>query len=132
MTVLLDPWKDARTLAERLRARGSRLILVLGADAWCGKCRVMRPLFDARAAEATDDEVWLWLDLEDHAEFLRDYLPEDLPQLIVYEGPVVAACRTLAPTAEALDAALAACGDAHTMAHDPGIRANLLKEDWVV
>ena len=133
MTALLDPWKDARQLAERLRMPGTRLVLVLGAEAWCGKCQTFRPHFDARAAKAEQNEVWLWLDLEDHAEFVGDYLPEDLPQLIVYDDTAMVACQALEPTAEALEEALRMSMYARpSAASDTGIRANLLKEDWVV
>jgi hypothetical protein len=31
-----------------------------------------------------ESQASLWLDLEDHAEFIVDYIPEDLPLLLRY------------------------------------------------
>lgn len=77
---LLDPWDDLQTIAARLQAAGAELRVVIGAEAWCSKCARLRPLFDsARAARPAADGVWLWLDLEDHAEFIGRFVPDDLP-----------------------------------------------------
>jgi hypothetical protein len=130
MSSLLDPWLDARAIADRAAQPEARMILVLGAENWCDKCSVFRPHFDARAVAARDNEIWLWLDLEEHAEFLDDYLPDDLPQLIVYEGEAMTICQPLAPTREALEAALNMRYN-NADKRDPGIRANLVREDWM-
>ncbi len=83
MTVALDPWTDAQALAQRLRAPGSELLVALGAEAWCDKCKTLRPLFEQLcSAQAPAQVTWLWLDLEEHAEFLGDFVPEDLPLLL--------------------------------------------------
>lgn len=84
---LLDPWSDAAVIAERLSHHNARFVCVIGAEAWCETCRQFRPAFDASAVEGYDDmNVWLWLDLEEHAEFLGEFIPESLPLLIVYHG----------------------------------------------
>lgn len=131
MNRMFDPWEDARLIAERLRAPGSRLLIFLGAEAWCAKCRSLRPQIDALSSTAPANETWIWLDLEDHAEFLGDYLPEDLPQLIVYEGMVVTACKALSLSQTALEESLRRQPAVTPLQADPGILANLLREDWV-
>ncbi|UXY13676.1 hypothetical protein N8I74_10105 [Chitiniphilus purpureus] len=85
---LLDPWRDAQRIAERLGQVDTRAYLVLGAQAWCEKCRTVYPvLLETAVAEQQrhPHHLWLWLDLEDHAEFIGDYLPADLPELLCFE-----------------------------------------------
>lgn len=86
---MLDPWSDAATIAGRLRQPGSFLVVLLAAESWCRKCREFRPVFDRAAQGANAGEVWLWLDLEDHAEFVGDSIPDDLPWLLVYRDKVL-------------------------------------------
>ncbi len=82
-TQALDPWNDAQALATRLARPQAELLVALGAESWCQKCAALRPAFEALCAQqAHADLSWLWLDLEDHAEFLGDFVPEDLPLLL--------------------------------------------------
>lgn len=79
----LDPWNDAETIARRLATPNAELLVALGAEAWCEKCRALRPAFESLCKErAPASMTWLWLDLEEHAEFLRDFVPGDLPLLL--------------------------------------------------
>lgn len=83
MSTPLDPWADAQRIARRLQQPGAELLVALGAEAWCGKCQILRPRFEQLcAAQAPATLTWLWLDLEDHAEFLGDFVPEELPLLL--------------------------------------------------
>jgi hypothetical protein len=83
----LDPWRDAAEIARRLTLRDAQLLVAIGAEAWCAKCRVLRPEFESHsAAEAPAHVVWFWLDLEDHAEFIGDFVPVDLPLLLRYRN----------------------------------------------
>jgi hypothetical protein len=116
-------------LAHRLRQPDARLILVLGAEAWCEKCRQFRPLFEARATQAAPHETWLWLDLEEHAEFLGDYLPQNLPQLLVYEGGRIIRHQTIEPTDGSLEAALYADLFQENLI-DPGLNRQFMRDDW--
>ncbi|MBO9688285.1 MAG: thioredoxin [Mitsuaria chitosanitabida] len=78
-----DPWNDARSLARHLAQPEAELLVVLGAEAWCQKCLRLRPLFDALCSNSMPAHVaWMWLDLEDHAEFLDGFIPPDLPLLL--------------------------------------------------
>jgi hypothetical protein len=137
----LDPWSDAASLAQRLSQPHAALYIVLGAEQWCEKCRILRPYFEAHVAQAPSQETWLWLDLEEHAEFLGSYLPESLPQLLAYRGSQLQLSQVIEPTGAALIQALAqlesleppgragrkAAGKAQA---DPGLRARLLQQDW--
>ncbi|MDH0868132.1 hypothetical protein [Mitsuaria sp. GD03876] len=78
----MDPWRDAAALARRLGAPGAELLVVLGAESWCDKCRRLKPAFDALAVGMPDHVLSMWLDLEDHAEFLNGFIPPDLPLLL--------------------------------------------------
>lgn len=124
---MLDPWEDAAVLAERLSDPQTRLVLVVAAEAWCGKCRTLKPAFEAWAADAPPSDIPLWLDLDEHGPLLGDYLPEDLPEILVYQdGQLIG--RTFyradaGPLADQIAGALPA-GD------DPGLLRQLLRQDW--
>jgi hypothetical protein len=131
MSRLLDPWSDAQVIALRLARFNERLVVGLGAEAWCEKCRALRPLFEARAAQAAPNELWLWLDLEDHAQFIGDFQPDDLPWLLVYAGPALMHCAAIGPGIESLDGALAQVAvPGPAIADDSGVHARLLHPDW--
>jgi len=128
---LLDPWSDAATIAARLSSPGARLVMIIGAEAWCHACRTLRPAFEslARQQEAAND-VWLWLDLEEHAEFLDDFIPDNLPLLFVYQGDRMT--HSVVPeerTAAAMAALLAEHGRTEYL-FIPDLRARFLTVDW--
>ncbi|WP_354684933.1 thioredoxin [Cupriavidus necator] len=129
MTTLLDPWTHAREIAQRLRHQSARLIVVLGAESWCEKCRTFRPVFDASASNAGPHDVWLWLDMEDHAEFIGPFLPPGLPMLLAYEGNQLTRAQVLDHQGTALDGVLAD-GRAQAGLADPGILTRIVREDW--
>ncbi|MBB6583592.1 thioredoxin family protein [Ralstonia solanacearum] len=131
MTAQLDPWTHAREIAERLGHPSARLVVALGAESWCEKCRALRPVFERWASEAGPHEVWLWLDLEDHAEFVGAYLPPGLPMLFAYEGDRLTHAHVLESGVTAIDRALAG-GAAQSGCADPGIRGRLLQADWAM
>ncbi|WP_156371910.1 thioredoxin [Acidovorax sp. Leaf78] len=81
----LDPWSDAQTLAQRLAQPGAQLIVVIGAVAWCQKCRDYLPIFDQQAMRSSPNQNYVWLDVEEHAAFLGAYVPHDLPLRLQYE-----------------------------------------------
>ena len=131
-TALLDPWTDAATLAARLSLPAMRLVVIVGAEAWCQSCRKFRPEFEALAAQQDPErDAWVWLDLEEHAEFLGDFIPDNLPVLISYKGTELS--HALTP------ATLTAASVIKTLDHDgiknmtvPDIRRRLLLTDWAI
>ena len=78
----LDPWADASFISQHLRQPGAELLVVLGAEAWCPKCKRLRPAFEQMCQVLPAHILWLWLDLEDHAEFLGNFIPPNLPLLL--------------------------------------------------
>jgi hypothetical protein len=129
MSALLDPWDDAHELTRQLKRPGARLILAIGAESWCKKCKIFHPLFETRARQANRDETWIWLDMEEHAEFIGAYLPSDLPMLICYENSILVSMQSITLNAEALEHALI-----HSVIEanqqDPGIFIRLTQENW--
>ncbi|RZI57109.1 MAG: hypothetical protein EOP37_21730 [Rubrivivax sp.] len=78
-----DPWNDAEKLGRQLAQTDSELLVVIGAEGWCEKCRRLRPAFEAMCHTSMPAHVaWFWLDLEDHHEFLGEFVPPDLPLLL--------------------------------------------------
>lgn len=78
-----DPWNDAEKLGRHLAQKDSELLVVIGAEGWCEKCKRLRPALEAMCRASMPAQVsWLWLDLEDHHEFLGEFIPPDLPLLL--------------------------------------------------
>lgn len=132
MNRILDPWRDARDIAALLSSEDALLVVLLGAEQWCARCRAIRPLFDELAGRRRANEVWLWLDMEDHADFIGDEFPDNLPTLMAYRGSRIVMSHILATEAVSIDAMVEAARSAPPPAglSDPGIRTRLLVADW--
>lgn len=78
----LDVWADAQVIAQHLAQPDAELLVVLGAEAWCAKCQRLRPAFEQLSQGLPPAVLPLWLDLEDQAEFIGDFIPPDLPLLL--------------------------------------------------
>jgi thioredoxin-like negative regulator of GroEL len=134
MNTALDPWNDASLLADRLSQKDAALFVIVGAEQWCEKCRDLRPHFDAYMAQADSQDIWLWLDLEDHTDFMGDYMPDSLPMLIAYKGSKLVASQVLEVTPNVLSEAVSQINSASLIAQvalpEPGIRSRLLQQDW--
>lgn len=123
---VLDPWLDAAEIAAALRHPSQGLVVLLGAEAWCAKCREFRPLFDAAAGQA-NSVSWLWLDLEDHTDFIGDFIPDDLPLLLVYrESQLVHAAVADAAGLERIQSSNFVLQQSAPAA----LQTRLLAEDW--
>ncbi len=84
-----DSWNDAQALAQHLQRPDAELLVVIGAEGWCEKCRRLKPAFEALCASAMPEQVaWMWLDLEDHSDFLDGFIPPDLPLLLRWRAGV--------------------------------------------
>lgn len=131
MNAQLDPWTHAREIAERLARPSARLCVVLGAESWCEKCRAFRTVFGDWAIQAEPSEVRLWLDLEEHAEFIGAYLPPGLPMLFAYEGGRLLHAKVLDPGITTLESVLSSKKISSCFT-DPGILERLLQADWAM
>lgn len=130
-TPLLDPWTDAAAIATRLNASSARLTLIIGATGWCETCRTLKPVFESLAAEhGTKNDAWLWLDLEDHAEFLDDFIPENLPLLVSYKGNQLT--HAFVPSRLTVPALADLLSQSPRLEQTalPDIRARLMSVDW--
>lgn len=128
----LDPYDDAAVLAQRLALPEARLIVLIGAEAWCEKCRALRPVFEAAAERARPHDVFVWLDLEDDAAFIGAYLPQDLPEVLIYEAGRLRHRHVIEPAAPALQAALDDSSATSSAGNDPGILRRLTASDWAI
>lgn len=82
MAAILNPWDHAQEIAWRLSRHDAELLTVVGAAGWCSRCQTLQPKFEALSKDLPEHIVPLWLDLEEHAEFLGDFIPPDLPLLL--------------------------------------------------
>lgn len=82
---VLDPWNDFGLLERKLNTKDACTIVALGAS-WCHKCEPLHDSFFKLPKNSSDDITLLWLDLEDHCEFLGEFFPETLPLVWVYQG----------------------------------------------
>ncbi len=129
----LDPWNDAAFIADRLASPSARLIVLIGAESWCGTCRTLRPVFDAMAQErAGRDETWLWLDLEEHGEFLDDFIPASLPWLMVYKAAQLTHATIISGASAALLEEVLAQPSHVDQGDFPDIRARFMASDWAL
>lgn len=127
----LDPWDDASEIARRLNQPGSVLMVLIGAEAWCEKCRNLRPYFEGIRSQQPEHIVALWMDLEDHAEFLGDYIPESLPELCIYRSRALAQKILLDGSPESLYHALQTpAATVKASLEDPDIYRRLVQENW--
>lgn len=98
----LDPWVDAQLIAQRLCQSGAELLVVIGAEIWCGKCQRLRPAFEQLSARLPGHVMPMWLDLEGHAELLDGFIPPELPLLLRWRQGVcvqAAVINDIAPDA---------------------------------
>lgn len=143
----LDPWQDAAEIGRHLCRPGAELLVVIGAEAWCARCRRLRPRFEALCRAGMPAHVlWLWLDLEDHAGFIGSFLPPDLPLLLRWRaGQCVQAAlvQDIDPAADppqsrvrlqdlTLDSESLMDPNEHTLLALPPLWAMLSRGDWAL
>lgn len=78
----LNPWDHAEEISRRLAQPDAEFLTVIGASGWCTRCRDLQPRFEALSRDLPGHVLPLWLDLEEHADFLGDFIPPDLPLLL--------------------------------------------------
>ena len=90
-------------------ARAPRWLVACLCAAWCGTCRDYREVVRAAAARFPADD-FLWLDIEDHADWVDDLDIETFPCVLVLDrdqilfyGPVLPGGEALGRLLQALD-----------------------------
>lgn len=130
---LLDPWTDAAAIAARLMLPSAHLVILIGAESWCERCRTLKPAFESMAQQKNiEGEVWLWLDLEEHADFLDEFIPDDLPLLMSYRGPSLTQVLLGRAVNVAVLAEKPPRAPMSTELALPDIRNRLMAGDWAV
>lgn len=64
--------------------------------AWCGTCGTYRATFE-QLAERHPDKLFVWIDIEDHADIVGDLDVENFPTLLIQRDDVVAFFGTMLP-----------------------------------
>ncbi len=71
-----------------------RLIVACLCAQWCSVCRQWKASFDSLAMQFPQAS-WIWVDVEDKAEVLGDFEPDNFPVLAVQRGAHLVFCATL-------------------------------------
>lgn len=66
--------------------------------AWCDVCKTYRADFD-RLADAHPDKRFIWIDIEDEADFIGDIDVENFPTLLIQRGDAIPFFGTVLPDA---------------------------------
>ncbi|MBW4049447.1 MAG: thioredoxin [Proteobacteria bacterium] len=61
---------------------------------WCSVCRQWKASFESLATQF-HEACWVWVDVEDKADVLGDFEPDDFPVLAVQRGAHLLFCATL-------------------------------------
>ena len=80
---------------------GDRWIVACLCAAWCGTCESYRATFE-EVASRHPDKLFVWIDIEDHADVVGDLDVDNFPTLLIQHHELVAFFGTMLP-----DAALA-------------------------
>ena len=70
--------------------------------AWCDTCRGYRSSFDM-LRELHPDKHFVWIDIEDQADFIGDIDVENFPTLLIQRGDTVAFFGTVLPDVKIAD-----------------------------
>lgn len=81
---ILTPATDLAGIADAF-ADPQRLVVVSFCAAWCETCNEFRAGYE-RLATARPHAAFLWIDIEDDAEWAGDVDVENFPTLAVYRG----------------------------------------------
>jgi thioredoxin 1 len=70
--------------------------------AWCDTCRAYRSSFE-QLASLHPDKHFVWIDIEDQADFIGDIDVENFPTLLIQRGDAVAFFGTMLPDMKIAD-----------------------------
>ena len=86
---------DNRDTITQALADGRWVVACLCAE-WCGTCKSYRAAFDSVGARHPD-KLFVWIDIEDQADFVGDLDVENFPTLLIQRDDVVAFFGTMLP-----------------------------------
>jgi thiol-disulfide isomerase/thioredoxin len=75
---------------------GGRWVVACLCAAWCGTCGSYRATFE-QLAQRHPDKLFVWIDIEDHADIVGDLDVENFPTLLIQRDDVVAFFGTMLP-----------------------------------
>jgi len=75
---------------------GDALTVACLCAAWCGTCSSYRATFEALAL-LHPDKTFVWIDIEDQADFVGDLDVDNFPTLLLQRGDTVAFFGTMLP-----------------------------------
>ena len=84
LMTILTPAADRATIADAF-ADPLRVVVVSFCAAWCHTCNEFRAGYE-RLARARPHATFVWIDIEDDAEWAGDVDVDDFPTLAVYRG----------------------------------------------
>ncbi|MYN19175.1 thioredoxin [Rugamonas sp. FT107W] len=77
---------------------GDRWIVACLCAAWCGTCASYRATFE-EVAGRHPDKLFVWIDIEDHADVVGDLDVDNFPTLLIQHHELVAFFGTMLPDA---------------------------------
>ncbi|HJV81484.1 thioredoxin family protein [Noviherbaspirillum sp.] len=81
---------------------GDTWVIACLCAAWCDTCRSYRGGFEQLAAQHPDKH-FVWIDIEDQADFIGDIDVENFPTLLMQRGDIVAFFGTVLPDPKLAD-----------------------------
>lgn len=81
---------------------GDAWVIACLCAAWCDTCRSYRGGFEQLAAQHPDKH-FVWIDIEDQADFIGDIDVENFPTLLIQRGDIVAFFGTVLPDPKLAD-----------------------------
>lgn len=87
-----------------------RLVVACLCAAWCGTCGSYRASFETLASKHPD-KVFLWVDIEDHADLVGDLDVDNFPTLLIQRHDTVAFFGTMLPDPAVADRMIQSIAD---------------------
>lgn len=85
LTMTLYFPQDAAALAQRVDSLPQGLVVACYCAAWCDTCRDYQSGFRA-VSEKLPQHTFVWVDIEDHPQWLGDHDVEDFPTIVLQDA----------------------------------------------
>jgi len=97
--------------------------------AWCDTCRSYRSSFEQLAARHPDKR-FVWIDIEDQADFIGDIDVENFPTLLMQRGDTVAFFGTVLPEIKLADRLIEAQVEKSDAELQAEAASSPLRQEW--